>query len=186
VKLDSPPLALWVPLASGVALGVPALIAVLTHRLILFASLAPTSVMIAQQPLLSSTRPYNTIVGHMIGLGAGFFSVWALGIAAEPSVFAVHAVSGGRACASVLAIVIAAALEILLEAQHPPGAATTLLAALGSFRVDWRDTWQVFIGVVAVTLAGELLQKLHPAPPTPAVRASAARRSGASAGGERR
>lgn len=185
VKLHPPPLALWVPFASGVALGVPALIALLTHRLILFASLAPTSVMIAQQPLLSSTRPYNAIVGHMIGLGAGFFSVWVLGIAAEPSVFAVHAVSGGRVCAALLAIVIATALEILLKAQHPPGAATTLLAALGSFRVDWRDTWQVFVGVVAVTLAGELIQKLHPAPPTPAVRTSATRRSGPPTGAER-
>lgn len=185
MKLDSPPLALWVPLASGVALGVPALIAVLTHHLVLFASLAPTSVMIAQQPLLAATRPYNAIAGHMIGLGAGFFAVWALGIAAEPSVFVVHAVSGARACAALLAIVIATTVEIVLQAQHPPGAATTLLAALGSFRVDWRDTWQVFIGVVAVTLTGELLQKLHPAPPTPAVRTGAARRGSAPAGGGR-
>ncbi len=170
MKLSALPLSIWVPLASGIALGVPGLIALLTHHLILFASLGPTSVMIAQQPLLVSTKPYNAIAGHMIGLGAGFFAVWALGIAAAPSVFVVHMVSGPRVCAALLAIAIAAGLEILLKAQHPPGAATTLLAALGSFRLDWTDTWEVFVGVVAVTVAGEILQKLHPAPPPPSVR----------------
>ncbi|MGH8300310.1 MAG: hypothetical protein ACRET5_02445, partial [Steroidobacteraceae bacterium] len=107
MKLSSLPLALWVPLASGIALGVPSVIALLSHHLILFASLGPTSVMIAQQPLLASTKPYNSIVGHMIGLGAGFFAVWVLGIASQPSVFVVHMVSGPRVCAALLAIAVA-------------------------------------------------------------------------------
>jgi hypothetical protein len=170
MKASKLPLAVWVPLASGIAIGVPGLIALLTHQVILFASLGPTSVMIAQQPLLASTKPYNAIVGHMIGLGAGFFAVWVLGIASEPSVFVLHAVSAPRVEAALLAIAIATALEILLKAQHPPGAATTLLAALGSFHVSWHDTWTVLVGVVAVTLTGELLQRLHPAPPPPSSR----------------
>ncbi|MBW4053324.1 MAG: hypothetical protein HIU85_18055 [Proteobacteria bacterium] len=70
------PLALWVPLATCVTIGVPGVIALMTHHVVLFASLAPTSVMITQQPMLASTRPYNTILGHMIGLGSGFFAVW--------------------------------------------------------------------------------------------------------------
>lgn len=170
MQFSKVPLPLWVPIASGIALGVPGLIALLTHHLILFASLGPTSVMIAQQPLLASTKPYNAIVGHMVGLGAGFFAVWVLGIASEPSIFVLHTVTGPRVCAALLAIAIAAALEIALKAQHPPGAATTLLAALGSFRLDWTDTWEVLVGVVAVTLTGELLQRLHPAPPPPSAR----------------
>lgn len=164
------PLALWVPLASGVAIGVPGVIALLTHHLILFASLGPTSVMAVQQPLLSSTKPYNAIVGHMVGLGSGFLAVWLLGIAAEPSVFVAHAVGGPRVGAALLAIAVAMSLETALKAQHPPAAATTLLAALGSFRLDWTDTWEVLVGVVAVTLAGELLRILHPAPSAPSER----------------
>lgn len=174
--MSSLPLAVWVPLASGVAVGVPGLVALLTHHLILFASLGPTSVMIAQQPLLASTRPYNAIVGHMIGLGAGFFAVWVLGIASEPSVFVTHLVSGPRVGAALLAIALATGLEILCRAQHPPGAATTLLAALGSLRLDWTDTWEVLVGVLAVTIAGELLQMLHPAPQPPSARAARTRR----------
>jgi CBS domain-containing membrane protein len=164
------PLIVWVPLASGVAVGVPGLIALLTHRLILFASLGPTSVMAAQQPLLSSTKPYNCIAGHMIGLGSGFLAVWALGIASQPSVFAAHAVSGSRVCAAVMAIAIAILVESLLEARHPPAASTTLLAALGSLRPNWTDTWEVLLGVVAVTTTGELLRLLHPAPQPPDTR----------------
>lgn len=170
MKTSSIPLALWVPLASGIALGVAGLIGFLTHHLILFASLGPTSVMITQLPTLVSTKPYNTIVGHMVGLGAGFFAVWVLGIASAPSVFVAHTISGPRLCAALLAIAIATSLEFLLKAQHPPGAATTLLAALGSFRLDWTDTWEVLLGVVVVTITGELLQRLHPAPSPPPTR----------------
>lgn len=164
------PLAVWVPLASSITIGVPGVIALLTHHLILFASLGPTAVMTLQQPLLASTKPYNSIVGHMIGLGSGFFTVWALGIAAQPSVFSAHMVSGPRLCAALIALAIAMLLESLLKARHPPAASTTLLAALGSFRLDWTYTWEVLVGVVAVTVAGELLRMLHPDPHPPNTR----------------
>lgn len=170
MKLTFLPLAVWVPLASGIAIGVPGVIALLLHHPVLFASLGPTSVMIAQQPLLASTKPYNAIAGHTIGLAAGFFAVWALGLAHAPSVLVTHVVTGPRVCAALLAIAVAMGLENLLAAQHPPGAATTLLTALGYFRLGWTDTWEVLVGVVAVTITGELLQRLHPAPPPPAAR----------------
>ncbi len=130
--------------------------------------------MIAQQPLLASTRPYNAIVGHMLGLGCGFFAVWVLGIASQPSVFAVHSVSGPRVGAALLAVALATALEIILRAQHPPAAATTLLAALGSFRLDWTYVWEVLVGVIAVTMTGELLHRLNPSPTPPQLRPEAA------------
>lgn len=168
------PRVLWVPLASGIALGVAGLIALLTRHLVLFASLGPTSIMIAQQPLLASTKPYNAVGGHLIGLGAGFFAVWVLGIASQPSVFTAQGVSGARVVAALLAIVLAAALEILLKAQHPPAASTTLLAALGSLRLDWTYTWEVLVGVVAVTATAELLRMVHPAPQAPELRCAPA------------
>lgn len=164
------PLTVWAPLASAVGVGVPGVIAFLTHHIILFASLGPTAVMAAQQPLLAATKPYNSIAGHMIGLGSGFFAVWVLGIAAQPSVFQAHAVSGPRVCAAVIAIAVAILFESLLKARHPPAASTTLLAALGSFRLDWTCTWEVLVGVVAVTAAGELLRMLHPEPHSPSTR----------------
>lgn len=160
----------WEPLASCIAIGVPGLIALLSNQLVLFASLAPTAVMIAQQPRLASTRPYNAIVGHEIGLGAGFFAVWALGIAAQPSVFVVHSLSAPRLEAALIALAIATTLEKLLKAQHPPAGSTTLLAALGSFKLGWHDAWIVLVGAVSVTLTGEVLRRFHPAPQPPAAR----------------
>jgi len=57
-----------------------------------------------------------------------------------------------------------------------PGLVALLtLAALGSFRLDWTDTWEVLVGVVAVTVTGELLQMLHPAPAQPPARPARAR-----------
>lgn len=42
VSTGLPPLA-WAPLASGIALAVPGALALLTHQLMLFASLGPTA-----------------------------------------------------------------------------------------------------------------------------------------------
>lgn len=154
-----PPRWLWQPLASGLALLLPALAAAVTHRLLLFASLAPTAVLAVQQPSLPSVRPYNAFVGHMGGLLAGYLMVFAFGLASTPSVFVLHAVSPARAAAALCAIVIAAALELLLRAQHPPAASTTLLVALGSFHANWSDAGSVIGGVAAVTIGAELVRR---------------------------
>jgi len=158
---------IWVPLATAVSLAVPGLIALLAHEPVLFASLGPTALMIAQQPMLASTRPYNAIVGHLIGLSSGFLAVALLGIASEPSIFQSHTLTATRLAAALLAISMDVTLEVLLRAQHPPTAATCLLAALGSFRPGWHDTLVVTTGVVAVTVTAELLRRLHAAQPPP-------------------
>lgn len=160
LSVGLPPLA-WVPIASGIALGVPGVLALLTHQPLLFASLGPTALMMTHHPELPSSHPYNAVVGHMLGLGAGFLCVFALGLRGEPSVFATHTVSAARVAAAVLAIALASGLEILLRAQHPPGAATTLLAALGSFQPSWHTVWVVLAAVAAVTATAEVLKRLR-------------------------
>lgn len=156
-----PPQWLSVPLASGLALLLPAVIAAATHRLFLFPSLASTAVMAIQQPSQRSARPYNAFVGHLIGLISGYLMVFAFGLSTTPSVFQLHAVSISRAAAAVCAIVIAAALELGLRAQHPPAASTTMLVALGSFHPTWSDAGYVIGGAAAVTLGAEWLRQLR-------------------------
>jgi CBS-domain-containing membrane protein len=151
----------WVPIASGIALGVPGVIGLLTHQPFIFPSLGPTAMMMTNHPELPSAQPYNAVVGHMLGLGAGYLCVFMLGLSSAPSIFAVHAVSAPRVAAAVLAMALASALELLLRAQHPPGAATTLLAALGSLRLTWHDTFAVLVGSVAVVATAELLKRLR-------------------------
>jgi len=156
-----PPAPEWlvVPLATALAMLVPGVIALAMHRLFLFASLGPTAVTLAHQPLHPSARAYNAIVGHLIGLGVGFAVVALLGLAYAPSIFEVHALSGARVGAAVLAVALAVLGELLLNARHPPAAATTLLIALGSFHPTASDTIAVLVGVVSLVIAAELIRR---------------------------
>jgi hypothetical protein len=151
----------WTPLATTLLVLAPGLVSLATGRPVLFPSLAPTALMQAHDPDHPSSRVYNVVVSHLLGLGSAFLVVTLLGIAHEKSVFEVGHLSGVRLAAAVLAVAIAAALEMLLRASHPPAAATTLLAALGSFHPTVRDTVNVAIGVAVVAVVGEALRRLR-------------------------
>lgn len=141
-----------------VALAVPAALAVATGQVFLFPSLAPTAVMVANEPKHPGSRPYSIVLAHVVGMAAGFAAVAVLGIAHAPSVFAAGHVSLARAAAALLAIGVGTAVELSLRAQHPPAASTTLLAALGSFHPTWHDAALVLGGVAAVTVSGEAVR----------------------------
>lgn len=156
-----PPHPLWSPLvAAGVVLA-PGLAALATSRLLLFPSLAPTAVLQAHAPAHPSSRFYNVVVSHVIGLAAAYGAVYLLGLAHAPSVFAVHAVSTARVAAATLAVGVGTLGEILLRATHAPAASTTLLVALGSFGATLRDAEDLVIGVLIVALVGEGARRLR-------------------------
>jgi hypothetical protein len=151
----------WTPLATAVIVLVPGLVGLAAGRPVLFPSLGPTALMQAHDPDHPSSRFYNVVVSHLLGLGSAFLLVTLFGIAQEKSVFEVGHLSWARVGAAVLAVTLAAVLEMLLRASHPPAASTTLLAALGSFHPTARDTLTVAIGVLAVAVVGELLRRLR-------------------------
>lgn len=151
----------WMCGAPALALPVPGIVAVLARQVILFASLSPTAVTLIHQAGQPSARAYNAIVGHLVGLASACLFVVVLGLSSAPSVFEVHSVSGARLAAAVLSLVLATVLELLLRAQHPPAAATTLLVALGSFHPDWHDVALIISGVVLVTGTAMVLRSAH-------------------------
>lgn len=151
----------WMCGAPALALLVPGIVAVLAHQVTLFASLSPTAVTLIHQAGQPSARAYNAIVGHLVGLASACLFVVVLGLSSAPSVFEVHSVSGARLAAAVLSLVLATVLELLLRAQHPPAAATTLLVALGSFHPDWHDVALIISGVVLVTGTAMVLRSAH-------------------------
>lgn len=146
-------------LLAALATLVPGILAFISGTVLLFPSLGPTAVMMAQSPEHASSRPYNAIVAHLLGLGVAFASVYAFGIASAPSVFTAHSVSAARVGAAVVAIAVGTALELLLRAAHPPAASTTLLAALGSFHPTLHDASLVVIGLLSTVAAGELARR---------------------------
>lgn len=152
---------LWSPISAAVIAAVPAIVGLATGRLLLFPSLGPTALMQAHVPEHQSSRPYNVLVSHMVGLASAFVAVTIFGIADAPSVFALHSLSPARVCASLVAIAVATFVEIALDASHPPAAATTLLAALGSFKRTWGDAALVAGGIVLVLAAGEIVRRIR-------------------------
>ena len=164
-ELDSPvqsiPEAAWTPLVTAILVAVPALLGIATGRPALFPSLGPTALFQAHTPDHPSSRFYNSVVSQAIGVGSGFLLVAIFGIAHAKSVFEAGELSWPRVGAAVGAVTLAAALEILLRAPHPPAASTTLLIALGTFHPSVRDAVTLAAGILTVAVIGELFRQLR-------------------------
>ncbi|BDP43735.1 hypothetical protein DAETH_37040 (plasmid) [Deinococcus aetherius] len=155
------PQALWAPLSAGALILVIGLFGLAAHQPLLFPSLGPTAFLQTETPDQPSARPYHVVVGHLVGLLAGFFAVWVFGATGAPSVLATHDLTAPRVWASVLAVALTLLGGLVLHASHPPAAATTLLASLGGFPPTVRSTVTVMGGVLLVTLLGEVLRRLR-------------------------
>jgi CBS-domain-containing membrane protein len=159
--IRSLPDGVWTPLAVAVISLVLGLVGLAAGRPFLFPSVGPTAVLQAHKPDDPSSRPYNILVGHLVGLGSAFVMVTLLGIGQQKSVFEMGHLTTERVAAAVLAMALAAAVEFLLRAPHPPAAATTLLAALGAFKPTIKDTMVVVGGILLVIAVGEVLRRLR-------------------------
>ncbi len=158
---DDEPHPIWSPVVAGLSLLAPALVALATRQLVLFASLGPTAVMQAHSPRRRSSSFYSVVVSHAAGFAVASAAVIALGLARAPSVFAAGAVDGRRVAAAVLAVMGATAVEIALRAAHPPSASTTLLVALGSFEPTLHAAAVVLTGVLVVGVVGEGFRRIR-------------------------
>jgi len=69
---------LWATLGEGGLLLAIAAIGWATKQPLIFASLGPTAYELVEQPQIRSARPYNIVVGHLVGLGAGFLALYLL------------------------------------------------------------------------------------------------------------
>lgn len=177
MSIRRPPLAgipdyLWTPAAAGLLTLLCGLLGVAAHQLWLFPSIGPTAFLLAHSPDEPSSRTWNVVVGHLVGLGAGYLALWLLRGNAAPAVFSVHALPPVRVWASALAVALTLAAQIATRSSHPPAAATTLLVALGGFRPILHDAGAVVAGVLIVAAGGALLRPVHaratePAPGAP-------------------
>ena len=98
-----------------------------TNQPLVFASLGPTAYELVEQPQLPSARAYNIIVGHLIGLGAGFLAVYLLNAWTAPNVLATGVVSATRMWAVTISAAITTLVCLVVKAGQPAALATTLL-----------------------------------------------------------
>jgi hypothetical protein len=152
------PTALWGPVVAGVLMLIMGLIGFASGRPLLLPSLGPSAFEHSEQPKDNASRFYNTFMGHMIALGAGFLAVALVNAWEAPPVLSVHTLTLARVGAAILAVAFTLAATTLARAFHPPAAATTLLVALGAFRTGG-DALIVFLGVLVLAALGEIARQ---------------------------
>jgi hypothetical protein len=119
----------------------------------LFPSLGPTAYLLAAYPDLPTSRAYNCLVGHLVGLASGFAAV-AIFNAWDSPLVPLNDVTLRRLGAAVLAVGLTVLLNHLLRSGHPPAAATTLIVSLGALQTA-RGAGLIAIGVVILVLVSE-------------------------------
>ena len=150
----------WATLGEGGLVLVLAAIGWATRQPLIFASLGPTAYELVEQPQLRSARAYNIIVGHLIGLGAGFLALYALNAWAAPNVISAGVVSTDRLWAVAIAATLTTFATLLLKAGQPAALATTLLVSLGSMQTR-QDAIAIVAGVLIITAVGEPVRRFR-------------------------
>jgi hypothetical protein len=100
------------------------------------------------------------IVGHFVGIGSGFFALWAVGAWDSPKVIASAPVSPERLWAAVIAVAVTTVGNLLLKSGQPAALATTMLIALGTYQSVRGALWMA-VGVVILGLVGEPVRRLR-------------------------
>ncbi len=144
------------PLCEAALLFVAAAIGLIAHEPLIFASLGPTAYELVETPERKSARPYNVVVGHLVGVLAGFLALYATGAWFKPGISAGW-VGWPRIWAVVLAAAVTVVVTLLIKATQPAAIATTLLITLGLMQ-KWQDGFVIMGGVVIMLICGEPLR----------------------------
>jgi hypothetical protein len=122
----------------------------------IFTSLGPTAFEMVETPDRKSAKPYNVLVGHSIGVAAGFAAMWLTGAWWAPPVSVGH-IHITRVTAAVLACVLTVSGTMLARATQPAALSTTLLVALGRFQQP-KDTAVIIAAITLMVVFGEPLR----------------------------
>ncbi len=153
-----PVLALFSFINGCISIGLMSALAVITHTPFIFPSLGPTAFLFFYTPTAPSASPRNTIVGHAIGVLAGYLSLVVTGLTmAGPALST--GVTWPRVIAAALSLGLTSGLMVLLKSPHPPAGATTLIISLGILTKPWQLL--VLMGaVVLLTLQAFVINRL--------------------------
>jgi hypothetical protein len=145
------------PLCEGTLILIAALAAWLAHQPLIFASLGPTAYELIETPHRKSARVYNILVGHLVGVAAGFAALGVTHAWRTPAVSPGN-IQFSRVEAAVLSAALTVFVTLLLRATQPAALSTTLLISLGVMQ-QWSDGLIIMAAVLLMTLAGEPLRQ---------------------------
>jgi len=140
------------------ALAVSGLAAYAFKQPLLFPSLGPTALLFFEQPLDAPSSPRNTLIGHLVAILAGAFSLAAFGLLEHGSVLQ-EGVTLARIGAGAFSVALTGAVLLLLRSSHPPTGATTLIVSLGFLQTP-REMVMLMVGIVILTVVGWLINRL--------------------------
>lgn len=108
-------------------------------------------------PHLHSARPYNVIVGHLLGVAAGFAALFFTHAWSTPAV-PTSDVTLRRVFAAGLAAMLTVLFTMLANARQPAAISTALLIALGIMQTP-TDAAAIMAAVLLMALLGEPLRR---------------------------
>jgi CBS domain-containing membrane protein len=151
-------LALFSFINGCISIGIMSALALITHTPFIFPSLGPTAFLFFYTPTAPTASPRNTIIGHAIGVFAGYLALVVTGLTMAGPALAVG-VSWSRVIAAALSLGLTSGLMVLLKSPHPPAGATTLIISLGLLTKPWQLV-VLMLAVVLLTLQAIAINRL--------------------------
>ncbi len=153
-----PILALFSFINGCLSIGIMAMVAVVTGTPFIFPSLGPTAFLFFYTPTAPTASPRNALIGHTIGVVAGYFSLVVTGLTMAGPALATG-VTWPRVIAAGLSLGLTSGLMVLLKAPHPPAGATTLIVSLGILTQP-RQLIILLLAVVVLTVQAFVINRL--------------------------
>jgi CBS-domain-containing membrane protein len=141
-----------------IAIGIMALVALVTGQAFVFPSLGPTAFLLFYTPLLPAASPRNTFFGHLIGAVAGYLALVIFGLTDDLPALATH-VTGARVGAAALSLGLTSGAMVWARVPHPPAGATTLIVSLGILRKP-SQLVVLMVAVVLLVVQGFVINRL--------------------------
>jgi hypothetical protein len=154
--------AIWVPAVAATLIVIAGAIGYWLRQPWLFAGLGPTILMLASHPGHETTRFRAVVISHLAAIGCAYLALMLLNAHGATAVVTRATVPLPRVWASAVSLAMLTVLLPQLKAYHPPAAATALLVTLGAYRMTGKTPLALIAGVVAVAVAGELIQRIRP------------------------
>ena len=145
-------------LVCAVALFAGGIVGLLLEQPWLFPSLGPTLMVLAERPLRAAAKPVNIVVGHTVGVGAGYLALLVTGLTDAPPVTETG-LDTARVTAAVLSLSLTAFVLAAIRKPQPPAGATTLIVSLGILTTP-RDLVVIVLSVLLTAGIGTLLNLL--------------------------
>jgi hypothetical protein len=145
------------PMCEAALIFVVAIAGWLASSPLVFASLGPTAFELIEMPNRPSAKPYNVIVGHLIGVLAGFAALWITMAWSVPGISS-HTVPLRRVGAATIAAFLTVLVTLLAHATQPAALSTTLLVSLGTMQ-RWQDGFFIMASVLILVFLGEPLRR---------------------------